>query len=240
MANDDIPAPDPGPDRDAAEEPERSIDRAEFELATAERWMGVNAGDRRLVWKALAIALVLHGTALFAQLPSWASDPVRVDAPREQSMKVQFLKPPPPPPKQVERPPEPPRKKIPRPDPTPEEPEPIVEPPPPPPAPPEPVSEPAPVAPDQMGPVRVAPGQGPGLIKRVEPIYPPMARAARVEGTVVIDAVINKDGSVSDVKVLQSANAMLEQSAVQAVRQWRFTPGPYAVVLTVTVHFTLR
>ena len=91
-----------------------------------------------------------------------------------------------------------------------------------------------------MGPIRVSPGQGPGLIKKVEPRYPPMARTARLEGTVVLDAIIRQDGSVSDVKVLNSTNPMFEQASVQAVRQWRFTPGSRDVILTVTVRFTLQ
>jgi protein TonB len=86
----------------------------------------------------------------------------------------------------------------------------------------------------------VSPGQGPGIIKKVQPAYPPIARAARLEGTVVVDAVILQDGTVSDVKVLSSSNKMFEQACVEAVRQWRFTPGSQDVVLTVTVNFTLR
>ena len=92
----------------------------------------------------------------------------------------------------------------------------------------------------EMGPVRVSAGQGPGLIKKVEPQYPPIARTARLEGRVVVDAIIRKDGTVSDVKVLQSTNAMFEQACVEAVRQWRFTPGQQDVILTVSVNFTLK
>jgi protein TonB len=91
-----------------------------------------------------------------------------------------------------------------------------------------------------MGPIRVSPGQGPGLIKKVEPRYPPMAQAARLEGTVVVDAVIRKDGTVSDVTILRSTNKMFDQACADAVRQWRFTPSPQDVVLTVTVTFKLR
>jgi protein TonB len=110
----------------------------------------------------------------------------------------------------------------------------------PPPAPPEP-PEPAPPAPVQeTGPIRVSAGQGPGLIKKVEPRYPPIAQSARIEGTVVVDAVIRKDGTVSDVTVLRSSSKMFDQACIDAVRQWRFTPSPQDVVLTVTVNFTLR
>jgi protein TonB len=218
--------------------PERAeAERRRLELDQAERWLRRDPAQRKVVMRALAAALALHATILVAKIPDWGPDPVRVDAPAEQAMKIQFLRPPPPPPKTPPKPPEPVAKKIPRPDPTPDEPEPIVTPPPAPepsPAPP----SPAPAA--QMGPVRVSPGQGPGLIKKVEPRYPPIAQSARVEGTVVVDAVIRKDGTVSDVTVLSSTNKMFDQACVEAVRQWRFTPSPQDVVLTVTVTFKLR
>ncbi|MEX2660667.1 MAG: energy transducer TonB, partial [Vicinamibacterales bacterium] len=139
------------------------------------------------------------------------------------------------PPTAPPKPPEPEVKKVPRPDPTPDEPEPVKEAPPP--APPAPVATPEPA---QTGPVRVAPGQGPGLVKKVEPRYPPMARAARMEGSVVVDAIILKDGSVSEVKVLSSTHQFFDQACIEAVRQWRFTPGSQDVILTVKVNFTLR
>lgn len=205
----------------------------------AERYMKPSRVDRTSLRKALGVAVVLHVVVLFARLPAFGPDPVRIEAPQQQEMKVQFLKPPPPPPK-VQKPVEPVRKKVPRPDPTPEEPEPKVAP-----APPEVVQEapPAPMtapAPVETGPVRVSPGQGPGLIKRVEPHYPPIAQSARLEGVVVLDAVIDKEGRVVDIKVLREANPMFTQSAVAALRQWRYTPGPRDVILTVTVSFTMK
>jgi protein TonB len=145
-------------------------------------------------------------------------------------MQVQFLKPPAPPPAAPPKPPEPETKKIARPDPTPEEPEPVIEEPPPAPEP----------EPEPMGPVRVAAGQGPGLVKKVEPIYPPIARAARLQGTVVLDAVINSDGSVGEIRVLESANPIFEQSAIDALKQWRFTPGDHDVIMTLTVNYILK
>jgi protein TonB len=217
-------------------------DRARAELEQAERWMDERdpRDRRRLAW-ALGIALALHAVLLVARMPDWGPDPMRVDAPREVAMKVQFLQPPPPPQPPKPQPPKPETKKIPRPDPTPDEPEPEVEPEPAPPptedfAP----GPPTPAAPEQMGPIRVSPGQGPGLIKRVEPVYPPPARATRLEGTVVLDAVILKDGSVSDVTVVKSANPMFEKAAMDALRQWRFTPGEQDVIMSLTVHFKLR
>jgi protein TonB len=205
--------------------------RAEFELAEAERYIGIDREERRRIAKATVVAVALHVALLAGQLPDWGPDPVRVDAPAEL-MQVQFLKPPAPPPPKPQ-PPKPETKKIARPDPTPEEPEPVVEEPPP--APTEPAPEPVPA-----GPIRVATGQGPGLVKKVEPIYPAIARAARLEGTVVLDAVIHKDGSVGEITVLRSANAMFEQSAKDALKQWRFSPGDYDVIMTLTVNYVLK
>lgn len=209
-------------------------ERKRYELEQAERWLSTDPAQRRLVTRALVGAVVLHAVVLVARMPDWGPEPVRVDAPIEQAMKVQFLTPPAPP-KAPPKPPEPQRKKVPRPDPRPDEPEPVKEAPPP--APPAPVATPQPA---QTGPVRVAAGQGPGLVKKVEPRYPQMARTARIEGSVVVDAVILKDGTVSEVKVLSSTNELFNQACVEAVRQWRFTPGPQDVVLSVTVNFTLR
>ena len=222
---------------------ERRPDRAERarrELDEAERWLKGDPGERRRLAWALAVAMALHATLLFARLPDWGPEPKRVDAPREQAMKVQFLRPPPPPPKAPPKPPEPERPKIARPDPTPDEPEPEV-------APPEP---PAPSdageSSDQgppslsMGPIRVLPGQGPGIIKRVEPVYPPAMRAAHREGTVQLDAVIHADGTVGEITVVRSVNNWFDSSAMEALEQWRFEPGSQDVIMTLTVHFKLE
>lgn len=78
----------------------------------------------------------------------------------------------------------------------------------------------------------------------VPPAYPEVARAARVDGTVILEATIDEAGEVQNVKVLRSI-PLLDRAAVDAVRQWRYTPTrlngvPVAVVMTVTVTFTLR
>jgi protein TonB len=209
---------------------------AATELAEAERWVRQDPQDRRLIKRGLVAAVVLQLVVLVARLPAWGPEPKRIDAPQEQAMKVQFLKPPPPPPK-VEPKPKPETKRIPKPDPTPEEPEPEVAEP----APVESEAPPAPVTePVQTGPVRVSPGQGPGLIKRVEPKYPPIALTARMQGTVILDAVIHKDGTVGEITVLKSGGELFDQPAIDALKQWRYTPGSYDVILTVTVNFTLR
>ena len=84
----------------------------------------------------------------------------------------------------------------------------------------------------------------PQKVHHVAPVYPPIAQAARVSGTVIVEALIAEDGSVRDVKVLRSV-ALLDAPAVEAVRQWRFTPTllngvPVQVIMSVTVTFTLN
>jgi periplasmic protein TonB len=86
--------------------------------------------------------------------------------------------------------------------------------------------------------------RAPQKIVDVAPIYPPLALAAGVEGVVILEAVIAEDGSVRDVRVLRSI-PLLDASAVEAVRQWHFTPTllngePVPVVMTVTVAFRRR
>jgi TonB family protein len=90
------------------------------------------------------------------------------------------------------------------------------------------------------GPVRLAPGQHLGLIEKVDPVYPPTLAVAGVEGTVVLDAVIHRDGTVGDLTVIRSTNHAFDQPAIEAVKQWRYTPLPYEGLLTVTVNFTFR
>jgi periplasmic protein TonB len=99
---------------------------------------------------------------------------------------------------------------------------------------------PAPVVPVPVG-GRVRP---PAKAVDVPPIYPPMAIAARVEGTVIIEAVIDTDGRVQSARVLRSI-PLLDAAALTAVGQWSYTPTllngvPVPVIMTVTVTFKLR
>jgi protein TonB len=79
--------------------------------------------------------------------------------------------------------------------------------------------------------------------KDVRPTYPPIAQSARVQGVVIIEATIGPSGKVQDARVLRSI-PLLDMSALDAVRQWEFTPTllngvPVPVIMTVTVQFTL-
>jgi protein TonB len=81
------------------------------------------------------------------------------------------------------------------------------------------------------------------LLQKTTPVYPPSAKAARVSGTVVIQATISKTGSIEGLKVI-SGPAMLQQAAIDAVRTWRYRPyllnnEPVEVETTVNVIFTL-
>lgn len=89
------------------------------------------------------------------------------------------------------------------------------------------------------GPVRLGGGGNMTLLTKVTPTYPPIMQSAHVSGQVVLDAIIHNDGTIGDVKVLQSTNDAFAQAAITAVKQWRYSPIPYEGILTVTVNFTL-
>ena len=95
----------------------------------------------------------------------------------------------------------------------------------------------------KIAPVRVG-GQikPPTKIKDVKPIYPAIAQSAGVTGSVTIEATIGEDGKVSDARVVRSV-ALLDQAALDAVRQWEYMPTllngvPVPVLTTITVNFT--
>ena len=82
------------------------------------------------------------------------------------------------------------------------------------------------------------------IINRVQPSYPPLARQTRIAGTVRLHAIIGKDGSVQQLEVI-SGHPLLVQSALDAVRQWRYRPTllnnePVEVDTTIDVIFSLN
>jgi protein TonB len=84
----------------------------------------------------------------------------------------------------------------------------------------------------------------PALVSRIDPVYPPIAVSAKVEGTVILEAVVDRDGRVESVTVLRSI-PLLDNAAIASVRQWRYSPlllngHPERFVLTVTVSFSLK
>jgi len=144
--------------------------------------------------------------------------------------------PPPPPPPTSSRPgpmPSPPQT-VSRPGPMP------AAPPPPPPSPPDWASQDASDPPLRVGGTIKAPMK----VRNVNPVYPQDALDAKVQGVVILEARIERDGTVSRARVLKSI-PMLDDAAVEAVRQWEFTPtlmngAPVPIMMTVTVNFTLQ
>lgn len=81
------------------------------------------------------------------------------------------------------------------------------------------------------------------LVSKVVPVYPPVARQARVQGEVVLDANIASNGTVESLKAI-SGHPLLIPAAIDAVKQWRYKPymqngAPVAVNTEIIVNFTL-
>ena len=79
----------------------------------------------------------------------------------------------------------------------------------------------------------------PGVIERVDPPYPLLARTARIEGNVQISVTVAPDGSVKEARVVSSSSPLLLPGAIDAVRQWRFAPSPNGGVTTIDLPFSL-
>lgn len=92
--------------------------------------------------------------------------------------------------------------------------------------------------------VRVSSGVSQGLlIRKVAPNYPPLARQARIQGSVVLQAQISKEGTIQNLQLI-SGHPMLAPAAIEAVKQWRYRPyllngEPVEVETTIQVNFTL-
>lgn len=101
-------------------------------------------------------------------------------------------------------------------------------------------SAPAPPAPVRVGGAILPPTK----VHHVVPMYPALARASHTQGIVILEATIDVRGAVTDARVLRSV-PLLDAAAIDAVRQWRFTPTrlngePVPVVMSVTVEFRLQ
>lgn len=209
--------------------------------------------DRGIVWKALAVAVVLHIVMLVINFPDFRS---AIEQKKKENVIVVKKYVPPPP--KVERQQVVKKqltKKVPIPDPTPDEPEPIREP--------EPDIDPEPLPPDVeflIGVPEPPPPQGPLLAgvggvtnpelipeSKLDPEYPELARVARLEGNVILQAIISEDGTVTEIEVLRTNRPQMgfEAAAIAAVRQWRYKPAlqngkPVEVYFTVFVDFKLH
>ncbi|HSS95992.1 MAG TPA: energy transducer TonB, partial [Terriglobales bacterium] len=112
--------------------------------------------------------------------------------------------------------------------------------------------KPEPVAPDNSAPavarpdrVRVSQGVTSGLlIRQVAPVYPSEARSNHIQGTVLFQAIIGKDGSIRDLQVLSGPKELVK-AATAAVQQWQYRPyllmgEPVEVQTTIQINFQMR
>ncbi len=207
--------------------------------------------DRKTMRVAVIVALVFHLVLLAIHLPELVSaKPPEPD--KQKVYVVQQVRFKPPPPKKQQEIPKPKAKKVPIPDPTPDEPEPIRTPdeiqpeidlpetdiifdipegPPP--------SEPE-------GPIHVG-GDVKAPVKTFapQPQYTEIARKARIQGVVIVQAIIDKQGNVTNVKVLKGLPMGLDKAAADAIQTWKFQPAtlngkPVDVYYNLTVNFTLQ
>jgi protein TonB len=105
---------------------------------------------------------------------------------------------------------------------------------------------PPPPPPPPPAPIRVG-GQvkEPKRVSGPNPIYPKIAQAAKVQGMVILEATITKEGNVRDIKVLRPQPMGMTDAAVEAVKNWKYSPPllngvPVDVIMTVTVNFALQ
>ena len=110
-----------------------------------------------------------------------------------------------------------------------------------------PTAAPPPPPPPKAAMTRIRVGgnvQAANLIRQVKPIYPALAKQARIQGTVELSAIIGKDGKVQDLKLVRG-HPLLVPAALQAVRDWEYRPTllngePVEVATTIDVNFTLQ
>jgi TonB family protein len=223
-------------------------------MTTAEMLAMEEGQDKKVTRWAMGIAVVFHVIIFAMHWPSFASG--LSDASEKKNKiyvvkQVKFKQPPPPKQQQI---PKPKTRKVAIPDPTPDEPEPIRD------------EDPdedvdfvpdenlvlgvpdAPPPPEPEGPIRFVVGGNitePQKLSGPNPIYPEAARRARIQGVVVLECTIGKDGRVQSVKVLRGLPLGLTETAVDAVNKWKFKAStlngkPVEVLYILTVRFNLQ
>jgi TonB family protein len=212
-------------------------------------------GDKKTLRWAAIVAVLIHLGLLIVTLPS-VSAPVREVGPGRPVYVVQQVRFRPPPPRQAAQTiPKRQTKRIPFPDPTPDDPEPIVEE--------DDLPQPEldveaigdligipgpPGSQYGLGQEPMWVGEGvtpPQKVYSPQPRYTEEARQARIQGVVILQAVIDAEGNVSNVKVIKGLPEGLDASAVETVKQWKFKPAQHAgkpvpVFFNLTVSFSLQ
>ncbi|HET8772525.1 MAG TPA: energy transducer TonB [Thermoanaerobaculia bacterium] len=104
----------------------------------------------------------------------------------------------------------------------------------------------APPEPAPDGPLRVGGNvKAPVVVDRADPVYTETARKARIQGVVIVEAIIDKQGNVDNVKIVKGLPGGLSEEAMKAVRKWKFRPGtmggePVATIFNLTVNFQMN
>jgi protein TonB len=211
-----------------------------------------HGAEAKTKWIAFGVAIALHVVVVMINFPEIKA---KIKQKRANVIVVKKYVPPPP---KVERKVIQKKKftkKVPIPDPTPDEPEPIREP--------EPEIQPEPMPPDAevlIGVPEPPPPGGPMIAgtegvtlpvlleqSKIKPEYPELARVARIEGRVILQAIVLKNGTVGELEVLTCNRPSMgfEEAAILAVGQWRYKPAlqgskPVDVYFTVRVDFELQ
>lgn len=209
--------------------------------------------DQRTLRIATVVAVIFHVILFAIKFPEWATRTAEANTQKAKIFVVQQprFKPP-----EVQKQQEllkPRTVRVPIPDPTPDEPEPVRQ------------FEPEeqildtplpsdtvfgdigpPPEPEPEGPIRVGGQiQMPKAIRKVNPVYPEIARKARIEGVVILDIIIDKQGNVRNIKVLRPLGMGCTEAAIEAVKQWKYEPStlngkPIEIQGTITVTFKLQ
>jgi TonB family protein len=236
---------------DKKTKPQEAKDDVDLAVGDLQTFAREYDDDNRTLKKALIVAVVFHLILGAIHFPSLMSD-VQAEEKKNKVYVVQQVRFKPPPPKEEQQVPERKKKKVPIPDPTPDEPEPIRMP----------EQEqpdidlpdtdlvfdipdgPPPAEPE--GPILVAGDVvAPEKLSAPQPVYTEMARKARIQGVVIVQAIIDKTGEVTNVKVLKGLPMGLDVAAADAVKKWKFRPAtlngkPVDVYYNLTVNFRIQ